>query len=167
MPKLLSLDMSPAAIGWTLLEHGRAPRFDTWKPPTLFGEGDYGRLADETFTWLTGHVDLLHADAMAAEAPLVPNSYGGKIETTTHTVILLTGLVWTAELVAHRASIRFLRVHHEDAKIALLGRGRNVKKIQMIGACHDRKWMVATEHEADAIGVGLHANEIFWPKARA
>jgi hypothetical protein len=166
MPRLLSLDMSPAGTGWVLLEHGHAPRFDTWKaPPEEIGR--YGRLSSELFAWLTDLVATLQPDAMAAEAPLIPNKYSG-LDTTEHTVIMLTGLVWTAELVAHRAGIgRFLRVHHEDAKIALLGRGRNVRKIEMIAACHEKGWRVATEHEADAFGVGLHANEFFWPQARS
>lgn len=161
MPKLLGLDMS-SAVGWCLLEHGRAPRFDTWQAPPE-EVGFYGRQGAALFEWLTDLVAVLQPDAMAAEAPLIPNKFSG-MDTTAHTVIRLTGYVYTAEIIAHRAAIRFLRVHHEDAKMALLGRAKNVKKIHMIGECHGRQWRVATEHEADAIGVALHANEIFWPR---
>lgn len=164
MPKLLSLDISES-VGWALLEPSRPPRFDTKKLPPLM-EGVYGHQADALFTWLSELVSVLQPDAVAAEAPLVPNKFNG-VDTTTHTVLFLSGSVYVAELVAHRARLPFLRVHHEDAKIALLGTGRNVKKIQMIGACHDQGWKVVTEHEADAIGVGLHAFEQFWPDVRA
>lgn len=164
MQRSLNLDMS-GHIGWALLEPGHVPRFDTWQlPPEEIGR--YGRMGADLFVWLTDLVTLLQPDVLAAEAPIIPNKYTD-LNTTEHTVIKLTGLVWTAELVAHRAAIPFLRVHNDDAKMALLGRTRNVKKIQMVGACHERGWMVATDHEADAIGVGLHTHEHFWPSVAA
>lgn len=167
MPKLLALDMSEQ-VGWCLLEHGRAPRFATWKDgQNKLGIEVYGAFAGALFQWLSDHVAVHQPDAIAAEAPIIPNKHGGGPDTTTHTVLFLSGLVWTAELVAHRAGARFLRVHHEDAKMALLGRSKGVKKVHMKAECHARKWLVGSEHEADAIGVGLHASEVFWPKVRA
>lgn len=163
MPRLLSLDISES-VGWCLLEPGRPPRFDTWRQPRCV-EGEYGRQGSALFDWLTELVMVMQPRAIAAEAPLIPNKFSG-MDTTTHTVLFLSGSVYIAEMVAHRAGVPFLRVHHDDAKIALCGRAKGVSKAAMKAAAVEKKWIVSTEHEADAIGVGLHAYEVFFP-ARA
>ncbi|MCF8534092.1 MAG: hypothetical protein K9G48_13880 [Reyranella sp.] len=160
MSKLLALDMS-GFVGHAFMVPGRKPITDTWKAPPEEA-GRYGARATKLRSHLVDLIATFGPDAMAAEAPLIPNSYK-HMDTTTDTVLFLSGIVFIAEQVADEYGLRFLRVHHDDAKMALLGRSNGVKKIEMVGKCLGEGWKVASEHEADAIGVGLHAFEVLWP----
>jgi len=165
MSRLLALDISNS-VGWALLERGCDPRWGTWPMPVETVER-YERRGAALWHWLQESVSVFQPHAIAAEAPLIPNSHN-PVSTTTDTVIFLSGSVYIAGAVAGDRGLRFERVHHDDAKIALLGTARNVKKIDMIAACFERGWRVQNDHEADAIGVGLHIyDEIFPPRAAA
>lgn len=160
MPKLLALDMS-GFVGHAFLVPGRKPITDTWRAPPEEA-GRYGVRATKLRQHLLDLVCTFGPDAMAAEAPLIPNKHN-PVTTTTDTVLWLSGIVFLAEQVADESNIPFLRVHHDDAKMALLGRSNGVTKQDMVTKCFDLGIKVASDHEADAFGVGLHGFEYFWP----
>jgi len=102
---------------------------------------------------------------IAAEAPLIPTVQWHGHDDTHGPVPVRVGLRRRDGRAP--GGLPFLRVHHDDAKIALTGRAKGVTKAAMKAVAAEKKLSVSTEHEADAIGVALHAFEVFFPKSAA
>ncbi len=151
--KLHALDIS-SSVGSAIMERGRVPLFQT-----LRLVGDRAQMAGKLATWLD-EMHMVHRfDAVAWERPLfIPKKDNvDKLE-------ILIGLVGVAYAFAGRSNLPWVEVTIQEAKFALTGRSNADKSDMIAAAMKDFKWKVATDHEADAGGVGIHAMGILAPK---
>lgn len=89
-------------------------------------------------------------DVIAYEAPIPVRS--DSVTTNFQTTRMLYGLIAMAEMLAVRFECTKHECHIARVKKVLTGHGV-AQKIDMMRACQNRGWFVATDHEADALGV--------------
>jgi Holliday junction resolvasome RuvABC endonuclease subunit len=148
--RLLALDLS-THVGWAFFAHGGAvPQLGTWHAPAAEPH-NYAARYYAFERWLTGRLRELQPDVVAFEAPILPRNPG-----KAHAVRLSYGFAASAERLAFVAGIRCIEAYPSTVKVRLAGDGR-AKKHQMINAASRLGFIPASEHEADAIGVGLVA----------
>jgi Holliday junction resolvasome RuvABC endonuclease subunit len=152
--RLLALDCA-TKIGWALFERPAGPvRFETWRAPVDLAIADYGVTFVALEAWLNDTVAVFRPQVISFEAPVVP--FQGLRRSSRDILRLLIGMATIVELVARRARLRCIEVSVFDAKQRLTGNGRATKR-EMITAAVNLGHLVATDHEADAIAVGLAA----------
>lgn len=147
--RILALDLATES-GWAFAGPGEVPVFGTWSLAKRHGMDSLG----ERFSLFTDLLSDRIADTLpnviAYEAPIPVRST--EVVTNFQTTRLLYGLIAIAEMLA----VRFDCVKHEchvgRVKKHLAGHGF-AQKIDMIRACQNRGWFVASDHEADALGV--------------
>jgi hypothetical protein len=152
---LLALDLS-SNIGWALFTPGGPPRFGTLPYEGLGKPRICGQFGD----WLDDFYSVMPWQGLAWEAPfLKPGDKVAKIK-------ILIGLVGIAfEFVGSRHHLMpHWEVQPKEVKKRMTGR-QDADKVDVIKACWSLGWKVATDHEADACGVGLIAYRRIWPGA--
>lgn len=150
--KLHALDLS-TNVGSAIMERGRAPLFQTKRLV-----GDRAQMMGAFSTWIDEMHVVHRFDAVAWERPiLTPKDKVDKLE-------ILYGLVGIAYAFAGRNHLVWCEVTIQEVKFALTGRSNSDKTEVVAAAMKDLNWKVATDHEADAGGVGIHAMGILNPK---
>jgi Holliday junction resolvasome RuvABC endonuclease subunit len=148
--RLLALDLS-TNVGWAFFARRDAePVMSTWRAPKASME-NYGLRYHEFELWLELLLDRYRPGVVAFEAPIMPRNPG-----KAHAARLSFGFAAETERIAYKRQLRCLECHFSTVKVRLAGSGK-AKKRQMISAAIRRGYHVETEHEADAIGVGLVA----------
>lgn len=161
--RVLALDIS-TSVGWALFAgEKRVPRLGTWRAPPA-QVGDYAKRCVAFETWLNDFTCLDKPDVLAFESPIFVK-WSSDLATNEHTIRTLIGLATVAEMVAWRLKVRALEVHSQTAKKRLTGNGR-AKGDDMIVAAVKLGFVVANDHEADAIAVGLCAYDHVRAEAR-
>ncbi len=161
---LLALDIS-SNIGWALFDPSqpidRRVRFGT--QPYGRNEGEEGtdhikRMSGQFRDWLDEFYSITPWDGLAWEAPfLAPHDKVDKIK-------ILIGLVGIAFAFAgsRHHPMPHYEVQPKELKKRMTDR-QDAQKVDVIRACWSVGWKVATDHEADACGVGLVAYRRIWP----
>lgn len=150
--KLHALDLS-SNVGSAVMERGRVPLFQTRR---LLG--DRAMMLGGFAMWLD-EMHMVHGfDGVAWERPiLTPKDKVDKLE-------ILYGLVGIAYAFAGKHKLPWCEVTIQEVKQALTGRANADKDDMVAAAVSTFGWKVATDHEADAGGVGIHAMGILNPK---
>lgn len=151
MVRLLALDLS-TNVGWALFacRDDAAPLMATWHAPKVQAD-NYGLRFHEFELWLELLLDRFKPGVVAFEAPIMPRSMLRQ-----HAARLSYGFAAETERIAYKRELRCIECHFSTVKVRLSGSGKT-KKRGMISAAIRRGYDVETEHEADAIGVGLVA----------
>ena len=161
MYRLLALDIS-STVGVARLQRGTRARFST-----LVLEGpDLTFKCGQLLDWLDDTYATEPFDALAWERPLL---------TPTDTVDLLELLygavgvcyAFIGSLRARGTTIAWHEVDVPTAKKALTGKAKATKDEMLYAARRTANWEVHNHHEADAGAVGVVADAVIWPKARA
>lgn len=149
--KIHALDLS-TSVGSAIMERGRPPLLQT-----LRLVGDRAHMLGTFATWLD-EMHMVHQfSGVAWERPiLTPKDKVDKLE-------ILYGLVGIAYAFAGRHKLPHCEVTIQEVKFALTGRS-NADKVDMVAAAMKMGWKPATDHEADAGAVGIHAMGILNPK---
>lgn len=151
--KLHALDIS-SSVGSAVMERGRVPLFQT-----LRLHGDQVEMGGRLLVWLE-EMHMVHRfDAIAWEQPLfVPK------RDTVAKLEMLIGLAGVVTGFAGKHKLPWCKVTVQEAKQALTGRANADKDDMVAAAVSTFGWKVATDHEADAGGVGIHAMGILNPR---
>lgn len=150
---LLALDLS-THVGWAFYADRVArPIFGTWDAPRLLDRDNYGRLFCAFEDWLLRQFDKRDLDVLAFEAPILPKN---RTFQKTRAVRISYGLAEITERVAWRRGVRCIECHPMTVKARFAGHGL-ARKHNMIAAATRLGFDVATEHEADALGVAAVA----------
>jgi Holliday junction resolvasome RuvABC endonuclease subunit len=148
--RLLALDLS-TNVGWAFFaQRGASPVMSTWRAPFARAE-NYGLRFYEFELWLELLLDRYQPDVVAFEAPILPRNPG-----KAHAARLSYGFAASTERIAYQRKLRCIECHNATVKVRLAGSGK-AKKKQMMAAAIRQGYDIETEHEADAIGVGLVA----------
>ncbi len=157
MSKLLALDLS-SNVGWAVFTAGAPPRFGTLP----WGGLGHARVCGQFGDWLDDLYAVDPWDAMAWEAPfLAPHDKVDKVKILIGLVGICLGFVGSA-----KHPMPHDEVQPKELKKRMTGR-QDAKKPDVIKACWSMGWKVATDHEADACGVGLVAYRRIWPHTAA
>jgi len=148
--RLLALDLS-TNVGWAFFaQRGASPVMATWRAPFARAE-NYGLRFYEFELWLELLLDRYKPGVLAFEAPILPRNPG-----KAHAVRLSYGFAALTERIAYKRQLRCIECHFSTVKVRLSGSGKATKR-QMKAAAIRQGYDIETEHEADAIGVGLVA----------
>lgn len=147
--KVLALDIA-SSVGFAVGEAGRAPIWGTHRLPKPFDANDFGQRFVAFDQWLSDMIAAHQPSIVAFEEPIAPR--GVNMVSNWTTIRFLIGLVSIAELAAHRAGCDTCEANVSTVKKHWGGSGR-ADKSDMIAACARMGWRVATDHEADAIGL--------------
>lgn len=155
MPKLLALDLS-SAVGHVIMERGRLPLFGTVRL-----RGDRAQQLGQFLVWLEEMHQVHGFDGIAWERPLLkPTDKVDLLE-------LLYGLVGIAYGVAGKCKLPWTEVDVKQVKLTITGKANASKDDMVAAAMKVWKWKVATDHEADAGGVGIYAFGVLFPRGAA
>lgn len=156
-PRLLALDLA-TNVGHAHLVRGSVPRFGT-----LRLAGDVATKLGQFGNWLDDQYMVDRFDALAWERPLITP------KDTVDLLELLYGLVGICyRFVGHRSHpMPHREIDVPTVKATLTGNSRAKKPEVIAAAMKTMNWKVATDHEADAGGVGICAYEQLWPKVAA
>ena len=151
--RLLALDCS-THVGVAFYSDRRAtPALDTWHAPRLADRDQLGPLFAAFEDWLCDLLHTLKPDVLAFEAPILPRN---RVFQKARAIRLSYGWAEIAERIAYQRKVRCIECHPSTVKLRLAGHG-TARKHHMIAAATRLGIDVATEHEADAIGVALTA----------
>lgn len=112
---------------------------------------NYGLRFLEFELWLELLLDRYRPHVVAFEAPILPRN-----PAKAHAARLSYGFAASTERIAYKRQLRCIECHFSTVKVRLAGSGKATKK-QMKAAAIRQGYDIETEHEADAIGVGLVA----------
>jgi Holliday junction resolvasome RuvABC endonuclease subunit len=150
--KAMSLDIS-TKVGFAVGNAAAKPIFGTHPLPKPLHTDDFGSRFAAFDLWLADQLTVHAPDMLAFESPIPPR--GTNIDTMWGTIRLLIGLVSIAEMAASHAGIACIEVAVPTWKKGFTGSGR-ADKTDVITKCMGLGFMVATDHEADAIGILSH-----------
>lgn len=146
---VLALDIS-SKIGFAVGPPGRKPIFGTHPLPKSFDPNDFGQRFAAFRVWLLDMMILHRPNMLAFEEPIAPR--GVNMASSWTTIRFLIGLVSIAEEAAGAMHVDTTEANVSTVKKHWAGSGRADKR-DMIAACNRMGWHVATDHEADAIGL--------------
>lgn len=149
---VMALDIS-TKVGLAVGGATAKPIFTTYQLPKPSDPDDFGSRYDALDLYLGDQITVNKPDLIAFEAPIPPR--GQNIEATWPTIRLLIGLVAVAEMAAAHAGIDSFEVAVPTWKKSFTGSGR-ADKADVIAKCMRLGFRVATDHEADAIGILSH-----------
>lgn len=163
--RLLALDLS-THVGYAFYhERTAVPMLGTWDADNacrlLAQRGEFGALFHAYDCWLQDTLRLM-PDVLAFEAPILPR---GRTFQKTRAIRMSYGLAEITERIAWTRGLRCLECHPATVKVRLAGHGK-ARKHTMIAAATRLGLDVATEHEADAVGVALVAYDHVDPPQR-
>lgn len=151
--RLLALDLS-THVGWVFYpDRTSPPHFSTWHAPRPLERDNYGLIFVAYETWLLSQLALLRPELLAFEAPILPRN---KTFQKTRAIRLSYGFAEITERAALIRNLRCIECHPSTVKVRLAGHG-HARKHHMMAAATRLGLDIATEHEADAVGVALAA----------
>lgn len=150
--KCMALDIA-SNVGLAVGTSTARPAFTTHKLPKPSDPDDFGSRFAAFDLWLGEQITLHTPTLIAFESPIPPR--GQNLDTMWSTIRLLIGLVSVAEMGAAHAGIPCEEVAVPTWKKGFTGSGR-ADKADVITKCMGLGFRVATDHEADAIGILSH-----------
>ena len=153
--KILALDLSRKATGWTVDGGEGRPRHGTFRgAAATVGIGRAGVAFNQ---WLSDMIDVTGPEAIAIEAPAVA---GHGIVMGEDEAMLLIGLAFVCATVAELNGLRFMRAHVQTVRKCFVGQGRpKDAKAAVLARCKQIGWTVSNFDEADSAALW------FWAKA--
>jgi Holliday junction resolvasome RuvABC endonuclease subunit len=149
---VMALDIS-TKIGFAVGTPAAKPAFGTYPLPKPSDPDDFGSRFAALDKWLGDQITIHRPALLAFEAPIPPR--GDNMTSNWPTIRLLIGLVSVAEMGAAHAGIPCEEVAVPTWKKGFTGTGR-ADKADVITKCMSLGFRVATDHEADAIGILSH-----------